>query len=286
MTNIAKKKTSVEQLNILVDFLGENQVLLHGKTTPSEADRNIIDQLWEEVSGTLNSCGSGPIKLSAQWKKTFIDWKCHTRKKARDLVKMHRQTGGGEADKRGLTTAEEKLMALLSWVTVKGIPNVAEPGLENEKVEEISAFAEAEPPLESTPLPTEVPLPAMVEHNDLLPQKRTFLSDTIQSPSVKRTKITRKDKSSTLENAAKAFAEGQTATVEILNKILGLQTNSANTEQKKKELELKEFELKIRFVEARNKEKELALREKELALKEKEVALKEKEVALKEMYNM
>ncbi|KAF5277554.1 hypothetical protein FQA39_LY18466 [Lamprigera yunnana] len=87
------------------------------------------------------------------------------------------------------------------------------------------------------------------------------------------------DKSSTLENAAKAFAEGQTATVEILNKILGLQTNSANTEQKKKELELKEFELKIRFVEARNKEKELALREKELALKEKEVALKE-------MYNI
>ncbi|KAF5287109.1 hypothetical protein FQA39_LY16094 [Lamprigera yunnana] len=175
---------------------------------------------------------------------------------------MHRQTGGGEADKRGLTTAEEKLMALLSWVTVKGIPNVAEPGLENEKVEGISVFAEAEPPLESTPLPTEVPLPAMVEHNDLPPQKRTFLSDTIQSPSVKRTKITRKDK----------FCKYRT---------------------KEKELELKEFELKIRFVEARNKEKELALREKELALKEKEVALKEKEVALKEkevalkeMYNM
>ncbi|KAF5273946.1 hypothetical protein FQA39_LY01061 [Lamprigera yunnana] len=83
------------------------------------------------------------------------------------------------------------------------------------------------------------------------------------------------NKRQALKNTVRMMSkEGQTATVEILNKILGLQTNSANTEQKKKELGLKEFELKIRFVEARNKEKELALREKELALKEKRSGFK------------
>ncbi|KAJ8909271.1 hypothetical protein NQ315_015254 [Exocentrus adspersus] len=43
-----------------------------------------VDELWEELSLLLNSCGDGPVRNVAEWKKAFTEWKSATRKKARE----------------------------------------------------------------------------------------------------------------------------------------------------------------------------------------------------------
>ncbi|KAF5272649.1 hypothetical protein FQA39_LY07676 [Lamprigera yunnana] len=110
-------------------------------------------------------------------------------------------------------------MALLSWVTVKGIPNVAEPGLENEKVEEISAFAEAEPPLESTPLPTKVPLPEMVYRQILqnTEQKKKELELKEFELKIRFVEARNKEKEVALKEKEVALKEKEVALKEMYN---------------------------------------------------------------------
>uniref|UniRef100_A0A6P7GTN1 Regulatory protein zeste n=1 Tax=Diabrotica virgifera virgifera TaxID=50390 RepID=A0A6P7GTN1_DIAVI len=129
-----KNKASADQLNFLVNFIAGNRILLQGKTKPSEANNNIIDKLWDELTLSLNAICSGPQKSKAQWKKTFIDWKSHTNKKARECVRSEQRTGGGEGDGKALTPIEEKLMGLLSWTAVKGA-DVHEIGFEHDNAE-------------------------------------------------------------------------------------------------------------------------------------------------------
>ncbi|KAK5648165.1 hypothetical protein RI129_003057 [Pyrocoelia pectoralis] len=194
-SNTNKKKVSAEQLNMLVDFIGVNKVLLHGKTKPSEAQDDVIHKLWEEIAARLNSCGSGPAKPKAQWKKTFIDWKSNTRRKSRDLVKSQRRTGGGEDEIKGLTAAEEKLMSLLSWITVIGVEDVAEIGIdEAEKAVDNPSSSFITLPSSSSPPPSPV---TVLPNIETTVQKRKWLNQhnaADSGPTLKKTKTAGKGK--------------------------------------------------------------------------------------------
>lgn len=66
--------------------------------------------------------------------QTFIDWKCHTKKKARDLQKDKQKTEGGSFITKGLTPTEEKLISFLTCISEEGA-DVDEVGLGNETVD-------------------------------------------------------------------------------------------------------------------------------------------------------
>ncbi|XP_072386369.1 uncharacterized protein [Diabrotica undecimpunctata] len=119
----------------MVEFVTQNKILVHGKTKPSEASNKIVEKLWDELTLNLNSMGCGPSKNKQQWKKTFIDWKSHTKKKAREAIRCQNKTGGGDAVPKKLTPAEEKLMAAISFISVTGT-DVVELGLSEDIIVE------------------------------------------------------------------------------------------------------------------------------------------------------
>lgn len=228
----------------MIDFIVENEILLPGKTKPSGADAKLMENLWEDVSSILNSCESGPTKTKAQWKKTFIDWKCLTRKKAREILQMERKPGSGKANRKVLTAAEKKLIDLMSRIDVR------KPELDPEEVLEIpqSPLSEAMGPIDD-------------ERFHIAPE----------SPIMQKIKLEHEDASYTPQNEAESFLEEQTAVMETLNKCNSNEWKA----NKSRELDFKEMELKIRLLEARNKRKELELKEIELKLKERELNILE-----------
>ncbi|XP_050518000.1 uncharacterized protein LOC126892499 [Diabrotica virgifera virgifera] len=268
-----KKKASSDQLNFLVDFIAGNKILLHGKTKPSEADNNTIDKLWDELTLSLNAMGSGPQKSKAQWKKTFIDWKSHTKKKARECVKSEQRTGGGEGDGKALTPIEEKEGADVHEIGFE--PVNAEPQLYNDVITEVHMddryLDGPEETVEITVLPGSSKL------------KRPAESQPYVEP--KRKATTAKDKGSNLQKAAKAYAVGQRETATILERLVALKDSPAETDPfRQRELDLKEFELKVRCFEAKNKKRE-ELKELELKIrhfaaenKKRELDVREKEL--------
>lgn len=253
MEYLNKRKVSPEQLSILVEALSENKVLVHCKNRPSEAEKELAENLWEDLTKKLNSIGNGPSKTPSQWKKTLIDWKCNTKKKAREL-KEQQKTGGGTTVTRGLTANEKKLMSLSTGISVEGA-DAEEVGLGYETVDVI---------FEISDVVTEMP-------KDQQCSKRSKSC----SPPVQRKKIysdteTEKetDEASNLQNADMGFKTANKYMHESIEQILQTNCSEAMIELKKKELELKEVELKIRLLEATNKTKELELEEKKLNLEE------------------
>ncbi|XP_045466389.1 myb/SANT-like DNA-binding domain-containing protein 4 [Harmonia axyridis] len=251
MKRHGKKKTSPEQLTILVNFISKNKVLVPGKTKPLEDEKKIFDNLWEDLTKQLNSIGQGPSKTSSQWRKTFIDWKCHTKKKARDLQKDKQKTEGGSFITKGLTPTEEKLISFLTCISEEGA-DVDEVGLGNETVdvEFQTAHVFAEMPInqQSSKRP----------HSPPVVERKRLCTDSETPRTEEKT-----GKASNLQKADDAFQAVNKNKDKRIEKIW--QTNFLDAMI---ELELKEVELKRRLLEARNKTKELELLERKLKLEE------------------
>ncbi|KAK4874963.1 hypothetical protein RN001_014323 [Aquatica leii] len=283
---VSKKKISSEQLQILIDFISTNKILLHGKTKPSEAASNEIENLWDELTTLLNSCGSGPSKLKSQWKKTFIDWKCHTRKKARDILQSMRKTGGGEGKEKVLTPTEEKLLSLISWVTIKGNEEVEEIGMVAEKEIETVAqpqfnlipqtqpesLMEPQPDCLLEPQP-DCLLESQPHHPEITKRKRSYtcVPSTSAQHEPRKKGVQIKQSESSLQKIVDTYAAAQRQTKEIAE-LLKL---NVSEDFRNRELDLKEREIQVRIIEAQNKSKELVLRERELNIKERELSFKE-----------
>ncbi|KAG5883346.1 hypothetical protein JTB14_023239 [Gonioctena quinquepunctata] len=64
--------SSMEQGNILLEFIKKNPELLTGKfsekDTPNDAQR-----LWEDISRTLISCGNGANKDLRSWRMVIVN---------------------------------------------------------------------------------------------------------------------------------------------------------------------------------------------------------------------
>lgn len=65
-SNTRLKRTTPAQYELLLNFVEENRILLHGKTKPQESD--MIKKLWEKFAAYINPLGLGPVKLAHQWK--------------------------------------------------------------------------------------------------------------------------------------------------------------------------------------------------------------------------
>uniref|UniRef100_A0A6P7GJ24 Regulatory protein zeste n=1 Tax=Diabrotica virgifera virgifera TaxID=50390 RepID=A0A6P7GJ24_DIAVI len=255
----------------MAEFVTQNKILVHGKTKPSEASNKTMEKLWDELTLTLNSMGCGPSKTKMQWKKTFIDWKSHTKKKARDAIRCQNRTGGGDEVAKKLTPAEEKLMAAISYISVTGT-EVIELGLNDEVVAE-----------DVNPPDIDMDVSFTVGDDD-------FLEPTAEGSSLPRVikiqnvepsskKKTIKDKSSNLQTAAESFMTGQKETAEMINKLLDTAAKAEGDHQwREREQRLKEFELNVRLLEAQNEAKKLELMEREIRMKERELGIEDTEI--------
>lgn len=187
-----------------------------------------------------------------------------------------KKTGGGEDEGKTLTPVEDKLMGILSWVTVTGTEEVPELGSEKDNGGQEKAKVHLNGEFDdSIPIDVNVQEAIPIIVNDV-PDEIT-VQPTTSSSSLKRTTVVKEQKfkrsaggrTTSLQKAAEAFAVGQKSSLEIFEKLTDIyKTSMLSEELKRKELELKEVELKVRLIEARNKKEELRIREREINLEE------------------
>lgn len=68
---VPKKRTTKAQFGIYLNYLSSHDILRTQKMTPN-CGPEIVDALWEELQGSLNSCGDGPVRTVQEWKKVII----------------------------------------------------------------------------------------------------------------------------------------------------------------------------------------------------------------------
>ncbi|CAH1977136.1 unnamed protein product [Acanthoscelides obtectus] len=173
MANSRSKRTNKDQMEMIINFLGENRVLVTQKMHP--LNTGDCEPLWDELTEKLNSVENGARKDKKQWKTFLYEWKSKTKKKARIHKASIMKTGGGGYTCKDLTDLENRLLNVLGgWIHVLGCPSLTniEPGLPaglelmDQDVTEIQEGAieqhEAEREEEntdeiSTPIPSQTP---------------------------------------------------------------------------------------------------------------------------------
>lgn len=113
--------------DIFVDFFGTYPDLAKGRFSASSNGKDLYKKLWNELTLQLNSLGLGE-KTTEKWQKTWSDFKCGLKKKAAEISRMQRITGGGPPFEKKLTEVEMKLLAILGETFYKGC-NVPEQGV-------------------------------------------------------------------------------------------------------------------------------------------------------------
>jgi hypothetical protein len=63
-----KKRTTKTQFSIYIQHLQVHNVLRTGRMEPKDGPE-MLDQIWKQLTTTLNSCGDGPIRQQTEWKK-------------------------------------------------------------------------------------------------------------------------------------------------------------------------------------------------------------------------
>nr|CAI5847197.1 unnamed protein product [Callosobruchus analis] len=87
------KKTTKPQMEVIVQFLEENKIIIHGKCHPMQTSQ--IEEKWRELSEKLNEVPNGARKEIKDWKSFFYQWKSKIKKRAREQRQHISQTGGG-----------------------------------------------------------------------------------------------------------------------------------------------------------------------------------------------
>jgi hypothetical protein len=67
-TMATKKRTTKTQFSIYIQHLQVHNVLRTGRMEPKDGPE-MLDQIWKQLTTTLNSCGDGPIRQQTEWKK-------------------------------------------------------------------------------------------------------------------------------------------------------------------------------------------------------------------------
>ncbi|XP_046394522.1 uncharacterized protein LOC124162143 [Ischnura elegans] len=134
-------KTSVGQMEKMLQFMMENPEFAHGKL----GGRTLGQSLWEELADILNSDKSGPMKPIHKWQKSWVDWKCNTKRKYARM-KSHRVENDEEhANLVSINKLEEKLLAFILPESVNDhdfISREADPQPMNELPSTSYAFTE------------------------------------------------------------------------------------------------------------------------------------------------
>ncbi|XP_073822055.1 uncharacterized protein [Musca autumnalis] len=104
----------------------------------SKKDKATQDQLWSELTESLNSCGP-QIRSMQEWRKTWTDCRRNVKTKLAHNKLKCKTTGGGQHNKYVITPLEERIAVLCGLYTaVGGINGTKTFGTSNkENVEEL-----------------------------------------------------------------------------------------------------------------------------------------------------
>ncbi|KAK4880370.1 hypothetical protein RN001_008516 [Aquatica leii] len=223
------KKTSLEQMEAIINFINCNNIIISGKCHPMRTDE--LESKWKELVEVLNNL-NGARKDLKQWKSFFAEWKSKVRKKAREHKTSLVQTGGGGFINKELSDIENRLMRVIGWISITGcamLPDEIDP----DAPEEIHPNAFDVNPLTSTLPNNDVDLNELlkmpiieyiVEENgdDQSPVQELIVNNQNEDSKPldhevigKKTKVTKTkghsiegtSRSSKLENSAKMYAD-------------------------------------------------------------------------------
>ncbi|KAM3957046.1 uncharacterized protein ACR2FA_008979 [Aphomia sociella] len=105
----ASRHVSLEQVNTLIDFMGQHVEFATGSLRSLEA-RHTSKRLWGELAKTLNNCRGGNKKNSDGWSKYWSDFKNKLKNKTKMIKK------NGTTSKKGirpLTKLEKRALVIL-----------------------------------------------------------------------------------------------------------------------------------------------------------------------------
>ncbi|CAH1114885.1 unnamed protein product [Psylliodes chrysocephalus] len=79
-------KVSQRHQDVMCDFIAMNKKMQVKGDTLTD---------WQDLSDIINEIPGGARKPAEQWRRSFIEWKSKTKKKARDITISQNKTGGG-----------------------------------------------------------------------------------------------------------------------------------------------------------------------------------------------
>ncbi|KMQ87503.1 hypothetical protein RF55_13197 [Lasius niger] len=125
MTENGRKKTTLEQRQIMIQFMEEHPDLAQNRIQGLEA-RKKAAHLWEQLAIELNSCGHGATKSTEKWMKSWRDWRLDVKSKASKLRNYQKGTGGG-GPPASLQETEKRLLNLMGVESVIGHLSIIDP---------------------------------------------------------------------------------------------------------------------------------------------------------------
>ncbi|XP_071452846.1 uncharacterized protein [Hetaerina americana] len=105
-------KTSGGQMEKLLQFMVQNPDFANGKL-PGVDGRAMTQSLWENLAEILNSDKSGPKKPVHKWQKSWVDWKCNTKRKYAKMKTLRMENDNEIANHVTISKLEEKLLAFI-----------------------------------------------------------------------------------------------------------------------------------------------------------------------------
>nr|CAI5843677.1 unnamed protein product [Callosobruchus analis] len=199
------KKTAKPQMEVIVQFLEENKIIIHGKCHPMQTSQ--IEEKWRELSEKLNEVPNGARKEIKDWKSFFYQWKSKIKKRAREQRQHISQTGGGGYICSELSETENRLMGLIGWEHVVGCRDVEEPGLPGSEMEAPQEVIIEQTVVENPELEIFEQEP-LIEKAEIMPNSETPSRPTISvRKTASRKKLVRPQRAQTqLQEAADLYA--------------------------------------------------------------------------------
>uniref|UniRef100_A0A6P7F4N7 Regulatory protein zeste n=1 Tax=Diabrotica virgifera virgifera TaxID=50390 RepID=A0A6P7F4N7_DIAVI len=113
-------KVTEKQKKVLVEYIKTKPQLSSGRFTQDFSQKD-SEQLWEDLTNTLNSMG-GAIKPWQSWRKCWQDIRSRTKVKMGNIKKHQNKTGGGPPipPEDNLTSTEEDVYSIIKEVSVEG----------------------------------------------------------------------------------------------------------------------------------------------------------------------
>jgi len=119
---------SLDQKEELVSFLTSHPEMVKNKFSAKVTFAG-VQKLWETLTNAVNA-QPGAKKDKEGWQKTWADLRRQTRKRAADIIKDIRKTGGGESSVPPLSDIENRVIALVGETSATGDVTTAELGFD------------------------------------------------------------------------------------------------------------------------------------------------------------
>ncbi|XP_036150553.1 uncharacterized protein LOC118648332 [Monomorium pharaonis] len=110
----------------MLQFMEKHPDLAQNRVQGTDAKKK-SNMLWEQLTSSLNSCGSGTTKTVDKWIKSWRDWRVDVKAKATRLKSYQKGTGGGGANGNPLLEIEERLISLIEIEAAIGHENIIDP---------------------------------------------------------------------------------------------------------------------------------------------------------------